>query len=193
MLGSPVNMPPEKPADIQLQPLRRLIHAEKCFRQILRLAKFLETAALSGDEDAYVPVMAGICYTYAQPFWSNDGLGPLPAKFREFADNPRFEKIHNALLSGREWLAEHVGGESIFESDDKRQRTGRITITLQPGGGVLFDEEAPKWAPEELREIADLCRFQASRLVSEIKLLISELSEGKSYKLGSYVLGSNFP
>lgn len=185
-------MPSPHPADPELRPLRRLIHADKAFRQIVRLAKFLETSALSPDEEAYMPVMAGLCYTYAQPFWGNDGLGPLAAKFREFTNQVRFEKTHTALLSGREWLYEHLGGETIFGSE-KQSRIGRISITLQPGGGIVVDEENPSWAEEELRDIADLCRFQSNRLLPDIKALISELSEGKSYKLGSYVLGENFP
>ena len=183
----------QMPLEVELRPLRRFVHAEKCFRQILRLAKFLDTAAVSPDEEAYVPVMAGICYTYAQPFWGNDGLGPLPQKFREFPDQPRFEKVHIALLSGREWLYDHIGAPSIFDPGEKLDRLGKITITLQPGGGVIFEEDDPRWAPEEVREIAELCRFQSARLIPEIKALISELSEGKSYKLGSYILGSNFP
>jgi hypothetical protein len=186
-------MSSRKPAESELQPLRRLVHADKSFRTIIRLVKFLEAAALSENEEAYVPVMAGICFTYAQPFWGNDGLGPLPEKFREFRNQPRFEKIHTALLSGREWLYEHVGVESIFNTGARQDRTGKVTITLQPGGGIVFDEEDSRWSQEELREIADLCRYQSSRLAPDIKVLISEISEGKSYKLGSYILGETFP
>jgi hypothetical protein len=188
-----VNSSPAKPDEAELQPLRRLIHADKCFRTIMRLVKFLESAGLQEDEEAYLPVMAGICFTYAQPFWGNDGLGPLPQKFREFPNQPRFEKIHTALLSGREWLYEHVGVESIFHTGDKKGRIGKVTITLQPGGGVVFDEEDLRWSQQELREIADLCRLQSSRLAPDIKALISDISEGKKYKLGSYVLGETFP
>jgi len=186
-------MPSEKASEIELRSLRSLIHAEKCFRQIVRLAKFLETAALSDDEEAYVPVMAGICYIYTQPFRNSDRSGALPAKYGEFPDNARLEQIHNALLRGREWLADHLPGETLLATNNNPDRCARVTITLQPGGGVVFDEEGPKWTAEEVREIGDLCRFQAGRLGPEIKLLISELSAGQSYKLGSYVLGKNFP
>jgi hypothetical protein len=188
-----VNSSPCKVDEAELQPLRRLIHADKCFRTIMRLVKFLESAGLPEDEEAYLPIMAGICFTYAQPFWGNDGLGPLPQKFREFPNQERFDKIHTALLSGREWLYEHVGLESIFTTSDKKGRIGKVTITLQPGGGIVFDEEDLRWSQQELREIADLCRLQSNRLAPDIKALITDISAGKKYKLGSYILGENFP
>ena len=63
--------------------------------------------------------------------------------------------MHTALLSGREWLYDHIGAPSIFDPGDKLDRFGKITITLQPGGGVNFEEDDPRWAPEEVREIAE--------------------------------------
>lgn len=189
-------------AESPVRPLQRLVHADKCFRQILRLCKFLESSNLSEREEAFTPVMAGICVTYAQPFWTNEGLGSLPAHFREFPpesqlpDREEYIRIHNGLLTGRDWIHEHFDHSKLAlrqGNDPLRGRVGEMTVTLSAGGGITFAEAEPIWTQEELRMIAALCRFQSNRVVAEAKTLVTQLCAGKAYKLGAYVLGERFP
>ena len=177
--------------------LKRLIHADKSFRQIMRLCRFIESANLSEREEAYTPIMVGIYATYTQPFWSNDGLGPLPPHYREFPDQPEYARIHHGLLSGRDWLYGHLEQSAAavmagLEGEAKRERTGEMSITMLPGGTVSFAEADPVWTHEELRDIAALCRYQSNRIVPEARALISHLAAGKSYGLGSYTLEAAF-
>lgn len=186
-------MSPIADVDAEITSLRRLVHAEKCFRRIMRLAKFLANANLSEGEEAFTPVMTGICFTYAQPFWSNDGLGPLPQHFHQFPNHPEHQELHEGLLSGREWISDHLAPDTVFMSDASRERFGKMQVTLLAGGSVILSEDDPLWHQHELRRIGELCRFQMARIAPEARALVAGMSAGKTYALGSYVIGENFP
>lgn len=182
-------------SDSPIKNLRKLIHAEKCFRQIERLCKYLENSQLADTEEAYVPAMAGICVIYAIPFAKNDGLGPIPDLFTQFPEAPQLDGAHQLLLNGPSWIARHhaLTPASVFGEGPLEPTIGRQSVVIQGGQTTLFSEDDPVWNADELREIIALCRFQISRTTAEARKLVAQIAAGSTYKIGVYPIGEKFP
>jgi hypothetical protein len=176
--------------------IKRLAFADLAFIQAHALCNQLIELNLPNDDDRYAAMFAGICVTYAKPFMSSEGLGPLPALFLKFSNLPAYQRTHDDLVEGRNRIYAHrdlLTGHELISISATVDDIATVKIEIRPDGFTAYASE-PQWPCERLKEVIELISLQRARLKNDIGEKVVYLMSGeKKYRAGEYILGKDFP
>jgi len=143
----------------------------------------------------HIPLLAGICVTYMNPFMSSDGLGPLPRVFTRFDSNKEHARVHSDLKKLRNWFYAHrdmLSIPTLFADAASAERFGDLTFHLEADRTYSFSTHQLSWDIGGVHRVRSLCRFQrlrADRLADDI---LHQLFAYVPLRPGAYVLEDEF-
>ena len=179
----------------QVRALKRLILAHDTFQGVVDACEFL----ISGDSDEhaqfYGTFFSGICVSYMRPFMSAAGLGPLPADYSTFPNNPDHARTHEDLKNGRNWAYAHNSPDQaagLLAIPQEQEEHKKIRFIFD-SHGITFLPAEVTWPKSRLPAIVSLCQFQIEHVKRDVHDLVKHLGEGKTYKAGEYIIGETFP
>lgn len=190
-------MPMSKKREANDRRLRRLVYAQRAFKNAIAMCEFAMKHDLASEPNWYPTAVTGICTDYMRPFVSADGLGPLPTRYSEFEDKA-FAALHRDLDLGRNWLFAHhdmLNTPTLLQPEDADVYK-RVKVRIFPGNNFQCAIQPVKFSPKNLPQVVQLCELQNARINEEMKETIFALLETaapKTYQTGEYVLGETFP
>ena len=172
----------------------RLMFARRTFLNVATTCKYVKDNNVFKTSEVYHVIAAGIVTTYARPFMGSEGLGPLSRKYHEFEGEPDLEFTHEDLMKARNSLYAHFSpseAASLLPPDYAIAQKCKVTFK----GGEMLHVNVPitGWAPSRLQAVFHLCLFQAKRILSDARKLLTHMKGDDVYPDGEYVLGVEFP
>src|SRR6202030_2211071 len=114
--------------------LKRLVFAATTFKSVELMC---DHVAALGEETSpllHIPLLAGICVTYMNPFMSSGGLGALPRVFTRFERNKQHARVHSDLNKLRNWFYAHrdmLNIPTLFADAASAEGFGDVTFHLE--------------------------------------------------------------
>lgn len=148
------------------------------------------------EDDLYPPMIAGVVVTYSKNFNSASGLGPLPSAYLKFPTQ-ELRTAHEKILESRNRLYAHR--DLSYEGRTRTMKSREpysVEVTISHDStAFLFQPIMVDISPGRMDKIADLLRFQMSRLQEELDRKLAKVVDfSKGYKQGKvYLLGKDFP
>jgi hypothetical protein len=183
-----------------LKRVRRLVYAQRAFKNVIAMIDFILLQDLSKEWQWYSVATTGFCTEYMRPFTENEGIGPLPDVYTKFEDES-LRTLHRMIEQGRNWIFAHhdmKNAPSLLPAGNI-EFFNKITVRLSAGSapGIILAQCATKpmkFPEQNLRGVIALCKFQNSRINTEVRDALKSLRiPGKPYPMGEYVLGKTYP
>ena len=175
--------------------IRRLVCADVSFQQVIDLSDHLLEIKLTKSDPIYAPCLTGIVVTYMQPFVKSGDLGMLSEEFCKFS-NPLFQRTHDMLKESRHAIYAHRFPEATKLQKYVNNGTAepyRVEVELKKGEAPTYHFSAYAFPAEMGYTVRELCVFQRSRVAEKLVKVQNELTTGKQYRAGRYILGDDFP
>ena len=175
----------------RVRALKRLVFASTTFRSVELMCDHVEALGEQTSTLLHIPLLAGICVTYMNPFMSSGGLGPLPRVFTNFSANERHARVHANLKNLRNWFYAHrdmLNIPTLFADSASGDRFDEITFHLDRDGTYSFSTNQLSWDIEGVHRVRDLCRFQRNRADKLADKILHELFSSVPLAPGAYVL-----
>lgn len=175
---------------------KRLVSAKHDFAAALEAAEWLRSNYQALHEGiAYRAIETGIVVSYARPFGSNNGLGPLPKNFQVVEDNDA-QHVHDRLLFARNTQEAHndiLRRGRLITSADRVSDPLNIRIEITNDGRTFWDLATPALAIRELDRLIRMIRIQDERLKTAVAQSFNKMLKEKARCPGLYTLGIDFP
>ena len=159
--------------------MERLLLARRSFRSCAEACTFLHENSKDASASYFEPFAAGICVSYARPFMSADGLGPLPPDpYEKFIDRPELGILHGKVVGARNAIYAHYSPAQALDLLPKGyfpKARPRPTITFLKNDKLYYTVPLIGWDPDSLRGIADLCLYQIKRVEKDSRERITHL------------------
>lgn len=190
--------PKEKKVAGQVKALRRYLAAQAAFERAIQGLRYLQGPSIAADSWNYSTMFCGICITYAAPFMSSNGLGPLPNEMEYFKAGTEFENIHNTMVRARNSLFAHHSPDEISGLVQGDLPADDLGVRIKASGRPLHymvQYRNPLWVKERLETIVELCVYQTYRVKNLAISIFKEFEKehGGPYAPGIYELGKDFP
>jgi hypothetical protein len=179
----------------RVRALRRLVIASATFKSVELMCDHVETLGEKTSTLLHVPLLAGICVTYMNPFMSSGGLGPLPRLFTTFGANEQHARVHADLKKLRNWFYAHrdmLNIPTLFADSASGDRFDEVTFYLDRNGTYSFSTHQLTWDIEGVHRVRDLCRFQRNRADILADKVLHQLFTDVPLAPGAYVLEDEF-
>ncbi len=179
----------------RVRALKRLVIASTTFKSVELMCDHVETLGEKTSTLLHVPLLAGICVTYMNPFMSSGGLGPLPRLFTKFGAAERHARVHADLKRLRNWFYAHrdmLNIPTLFADSASGDRFDEITFHLDRDGTYSFSTHQLSWDIEGVHRVRDLCRFQRNRADRLADKILHQLFATVPLTPGAYVLEDEF-
>jgi hypothetical protein len=179
----------------QILALKRLIIAGVTFDNVKLLCDHVEGLGQDTFTPLHVPLFAGVSITYMKPFMRNDGLGPLPPRFRKFQNAPGHGKTHADLKKCRDWYYAHrdmINAPILLANPERRSGFEDVILHFAESG-ISFSVNEQSWSLSSISRVRNLCSYQKARIDKEAMALVDTLRNGREFPIKDYVLGRDFP
>ncbi len=178
------------PAQQRVRALKRLVIASVTFQSVELMCDHVEALGKGTSTLLHIPLLAGVCVTYMNPFMSSGGLRPLPRVFKTSEENEHHARVHADLKKLRNWFYAHrdmLNVPSLLADAMSRERFGDLTFHLDADGTYSFSTHQLSWGIEALQRVRDLCQFQRRRADDLADHLLHQLFGKVPLRPGAYV------
>jgi hypothetical protein len=175
--------------------LKRLVFASNTFQSVELMCDHVEALGEQTSTLLHIPLLAGICVTYMNPFMSSGGLGPLPRLFTNFSANERHARVHADMKNLRNWFYAHrdmLNIPTLFTDSASGDRFDELTFHLDRDRTYSFSTHQLSWDIEGVQRVRDLCRFQRNRADRLADKILHQLFASVPLAPGAYVLDDEF-
>lgn len=169
------------------------------FRGAFELCQHVIKLGLSEKDCLYPPCMTGIIVSYMRPFKESHGIGSISNEFTKFPE-PRFKAAHDELRRARDEFHAHNNAEKAHELEIREGAIGspyetRLTFQIDADGKIRIYPAVlvPEITSDSLPGLVELFQFQMDRVHAATTAVLKSMASGKSYKLGTYTVGKDFP